>query len=191
MAALFQRFGNDLPPLDGIYLAALAGGAGLLSDLTEDDVAAMFRPKIDAVSILHKLTLKMPVRRFVLFSSITGVLGSRWLGHYTAASTYLDAFAFARRALGLAATVVDWGLLKPWADAQPETAATGLLPMPNDAVMRILPAVISPEARTRSVVVAADWNRLAEAYRMRGSLRVVDRLLAESNGGVSSIDRPG
>ncbi len=119
MTALFERFGKDLPPLEGIYLAALAGGEALLSEMTDDDVNTMFRSKLDVASVLHKLSLKTPVRRFVLFSSITGILGSRWLGHYTAANTFLDTFAYARRALGLAATVVDWGLWKSWADAQP------------------------------------------------------------------------
>ena len=117
MTALFERFGKDLPPLEGIYLAALAGGEALLSEMTDDDVNTMFRSKLDVASVLHKLSLKTPVRRFVLFSSITGILGSRWLGHYTAAGTFLDTFAYARRALGLAATVVDWGLWKSWADA--------------------------------------------------------------------------
>ena len=192
MTALFGRFGTDLPPLDGIYLAALAGGAVQLSEMTDDDVNTMFRPKLDAVSVLHRLSLKTPVRRFVLFSSITGVLGSRWLGHYTAAGAFLDTFAYARRALGLAATVVDWGLWKSRADAQPATAAAGLQPMPNEVAIRTLPAVLSPEAGVQSAVVAADWSLLAEAYRMRGSLRVVDHLLPDAGGGPTRIENvPG
>ena len=66
-------------------------------------------------AVLHRLSLTTPVRRFVLFSSITGLLGSRWVAHYTAANAFADTFAYARRALGLAATVVDWGLWKSWA----------------------------------------------------------------------------
>jgi phthiocerol/phenolphthiocerol synthesis type-I polyketide synthase B len=183
MTSLFQRFGADLPPLDGVYLAALAGGAALLNDMTDDDVNAMFRPKLDAVSVLHKLTLTTPVRRFVLFSSITGIVGSRWLGHYTAAGAFLDTFAYARRAIGLAATVVDWGLWKSSADVQPTTSSAGLQPMPGDVAIETLPAVLSPEAGVRSIVVAADWGLLSDAYRMRGSLRVVDDLVSRDRGG--------
>ena len=72
MAALFDRFGADLPPLHGIYLAAFGGGPVTLADMTDDDVTAMFRPKLDAVSVLHNLSLHHPVRQFVLFSSISG-----------------------------------------------------------------------------------------------------------------------
>jgi phthiocerol/phenolphthiocerol synthesis type-I polyketide synthase B len=188
MAALFDRFGKDLPPLDGVYLAALAGGEALLSEMTDDDVNTMFRSKLDVASVLHKLTLTHPVRRFVLFSSITGILGSRAVAHYTAANSLLDTFAYARRALGLAATVVDWGLWKSWSDAQPQLKAAGLEPMPNDVAIRMLPTVLSPDAGVHSVVVGADWSRLADAYRMRTSLRVLDHLLADAAGDAPSID---
>ena len=76
MTALFDRFGVDLPPLEGIYLAAFAGQPVLLSEMTDDDVAAMFAPKLDAVRLLHRLSLKHPVRHFVSFSSISGLIGS-------------------------------------------------------------------------------------------------------------------
>ncbi|KMO72076.1 type I polyketide synthase [Mycolicibacterium obuense] len=178
MAAVFERFGRDLPPLDGVYLASLAGGEALLTDMTDDDLRPMFRAKVDAAAVLHKLTLTTPVRRFVLFSSITGLLGSRAVAHYTAANAFADAFAYARRALGLPATVVDWGLWKSWSDAQPQMKAAGLEPMPNDVAIRMLPTVLSPQAGTQIVLAGADWPRLAEAYRMRAAVKVLDRLVS-------------
>jgi len=54
--------------------------------MTNDDVTAMFAPKLDAAAVLHRLSLEKPVRHFVLFSSISGLTGSRWLAHYTATS---------------------------------------------------------------------------------------------------------
>ncbi|UXA10874.1 SDR family NAD(P)-dependent oxidoreductase [Mycobacterium sp. SMC-8] len=178
MAAVFDRFGADLPPLDGVYLASLAGGEALLADMTDDDLRPMFAAKVDAAAVLHKLSLRTPVRRFVLFSSITGLLGSRAVGHYTAANAFADAFAHARRALGLPATVVDWGLWKSWSDAQPQMKAAGLEPMPNDVAIKMLPAVLSPDAAVQTVVAGADWARLADAYRMRASVKVLDHLVS-------------
>jgi len=180
MAAVFERFGADLPPLEGIYLASLAGGEALLTEMTDEDLNPMFRSKIDAAAVLHKLSLKMPVRRFVLFSSITGLLGSRGVAHYTAANAFSDTFAYARRALGLPATVVDWGLWKSWADAQPQMKAAGLEPMPNDVAIRMLPAVLSPDAPVQTVVAGADWSRLADAYRMRAPVKVLDGVMSGS-----------
>ena len=190
MAALFDRFGADLPPLEGIYLAAFGGGPVTLTDMTDDDVNAMFRPKLDAVCLLHELSLRSIVDQFVLFSSISGILGSRWLGHYAATSAFLDAFAFARRALGLPATVVNWGVWKSLADSKSDarkvTSETGMEPMDDDVAIRALDLVTRPGAPVRHAVVDADWPRLAAAYRTRGSLRVVDDLAAESVDGEMS-----
>jgi len=173
-----------LPPLGGIYLAAFGGQPVLLSEMTNDDVTAMFAPKLDAVALLHRLSLRMPVRQFVLFSSISGLLGSRWLAHYTATSTFLDTFAYARRLLGLPATVVDWGLWGSLADGQQDagqvSAESGLLPMADEVAIGALPEVLSADAGVQSIVVAADWARLAAAFRTRGSVRIIDDVIPTS-----------
>ncbi len=186
LTALFDRFGADLPPLAGVYLAAFGGGPTTLRDMTDHDVAAMFGPKIDAAWLLHRLSLKHPVRQFVLFTSISGLLGSRWLGHYAATTTFLDTFAHARRAAGLPATAVEWGWWKSLADAQSDserqvTLDSGLLPMPDDTAIRALSVLTGPEAPVCCAIVAADWGRLAAAYRTRASLHIVDELVSETS----------
>jgi phthiocerol/phenolphthiocerol synthesis type-I polyketide synthase B len=185
MAALFDRFGTELPALEGIYLAAFAGGPVALCDMTDDDVTTMFRPKLDALGVLHALSLRTAVRQFVLFSSISGLLGSRWLAHYTATSNFLDTFAYARRNLGLPATVVNWGLWKSLAEMQSGAGQVmsdaGLVPMPDEVAIRALSLVMRPGAPVRSTVVDADWPLLAAAYRTRGALRIVDDVLASDD----------
>ncbi|WP_082983372.1 beta-ketoacyl reductase [Mycobacterium scrofulaceum] len=186
MAELFHRFGTDLPPVEGVYLAAYAGGPVLLDEMTDDDVTAMFAPKLDAAAVLHRLTLTTPVRHFALFSSISGLTGSRWLAHYTATSGYLDALAYARRSLGLAATTINWGLWKSLADSDGDagqiSVGTGLVPMDDQTAIAALPLAMNPAAGVHSIVVDADWPLLAEAYRTRGSLHIVDDLLPDSAG---------
>jgi phthiocerol/phenolphthiocerol synthesis type-I polyketide synthase B len=182
MSALFDRFGAELPALEGIYLAAFAGGPVALGEMSDDDVTAMFRPKLDALGVLHELSLRTAVRHFVLFSSISGLLGSRWLAHYTATSTFLDTFGHARRNLGLPATVVNWGLWKSLADmesgARLVSSGSGLDPMPDEAAIRALSLVMGDGAPPQSIVADADWPLLAAAYRTRGALRIVDDVLA-------------
>jgi phthiocerol/phenolphthiocerol synthesis type-I polyketide synthase B len=184
MGALFDRFGADLPALAGIYLAAFGGGPAILQDMTDADVTAMFGPKLDAAWLLHTLSLHHPVQQFVLFTSISGLLGSRWLGHYAATTTFLDTFAFARRAAGLPATAVEWGWWKSLADNQSDTERqvtleSGLLPMPDDTAIRALSVLTASDAPVCCAVVAADWNRLAGAYRSRAALRIIDELTTD------------
>jgi phthiocerol/phenolphthiocerol synthesis type-I polyketide synthase B len=187
MSALFDRFGADLPPLRGIYLAAFGGGPMTLRDMTDDDVTAMFRPKLDAVALLHRLSLRHPVRQFVVFSSISGLTGSRWLSHYAATTTFLDTFAYARRAAGLPATAINWGLWKSLTDNQSDqerqvTLESGLEPMPDEVAIQALRLITGPGTPVRSTIVAADWTRLATAYRTRAALHIADDLLpADAN----------
>ncbi|MET0896297.1 MAG: type I polyketide synthase [Mycobacterium sp.] len=197
MAELFARFGTDLPPLHGIYLAAFGGGPVTLADMTDADVAAMFEPKLDAVSVLHTVSLHQPVRQFVMFSSISGLTGSRWLAHYTATSAFLDTFAYARRAAGLPATAVNWGLWKSLTDNQSEQESqvsldSGLEPMTDEVAIAALRWVGGVQAPVRSVVVAADWELLAAAYRTRTALHIVDDLLLPDAdaAGASAVTTP-
>jgi phthiocerol/phenolphthiocerol synthesis type-I polyketide synthase B len=194
MSALFDRFGADLPPLAGIYVAAFGGGPITLLDMTSDDVTAMFRPKLDVVSLLHRLSLRHSVDQFVLFSSISGLTGSRWLAHYTATSTFLDTFALARRAAGLPATAINWGLWKSLSDSQSEeerqvTLGSGLEPMADEVAIQALPLLTGPGAPARPTVVAADWALLAAAYRTRAALRIVDNLLTTGDSADSPAAR--
>jgi len=194
MSALFERFGTDLPPLAGIYLATFGGGPVTLRDMTDDDVTAMFRPKLDVPALLHKLSLRHPVRSFVLFSSISGVTGSRWLGHYAATTTFLDTFAYARRAAGLSATAINWGLWKSLTDKQVDqerqvTLDSGLEPMPDEVAIQALASVTGQDAPVRSTIVAADWSRLATAYRTRAALHIVDDMMPtdDDSGGTAML----
>ncbi|WP_455433287.1 SDR family NAD(P)-dependent oxidoreductase [Streptomyces luteogriseus] len=88
--------------------------AGTLDDattanLTDSQLHTVLRPKIDAATLLHSLTLDHPVTTFVLYSSAAGQLGTAGQANYAAANTYLDALAHHRRAHGHPATSLAWG----------------------------------------------------------------------------------
>lgn len=185
MARLFARFGTDLPELHGVYNAALSGGYTETADLTKEAVADMLRPKVDGTLLLHRLSLAQPVRHFVLFSSTTALLGSRGLAHYAAANRFQDAFAHVRRAQGLPAHVINWGAWGSWMDTASYGGLmqeSGMRGLDDEAAVGLLDRILADE-QTQRVVVAADWPRLAAAYRSRTALPLLNELTGEESGG--------
>ncbi|HXS32743.1 MAG TPA: type I polyketide synthase [Solirubrobacterales bacterium] len=96
-------------PLGAVIHSAAVLDNGVIDSLDGDRLDRVMRPKVDAAWHLHELTKDLDLSRFVVFSSVSGLIGSAAQANYAAANTFLDALAAHRQAQGLPGTSMAWG----------------------------------------------------------------------------------
>ncbi|MEV1086143.1 beta-ketoacyl reductase, partial [Streptomyces sp. NPDC050211] len=97
------------PPTAVFHTAGVPHSAAFL-DTGLDSLADVYAGKVAGALHLHELTRARELDAFVLYASGAGVWGSGGQSAYGAANAALDALAENRRAAGLPATSVAWGL---------------------------------------------------------------------------------
>jgi NADPH:quinone reductase-like Zn-dependent oxidoreductase len=203
-------------------LTAVVHTAGVLDDgpvqsLDGARLAGVLAPKVSGAWNLHELTRQDDLSAFVLFSSVSGVIGNAGQAGYAAANTFLDALSRHRAALGLPSASLAYS---PWTGGGmaarlervhlDRMARTGVLPITPEQGLELLesalrtglPEVVAarldlarlaarpaPEvpALLRGVVAGADRQPAARA----AGTRPAGPGLAERLAGAEPADRHG
>jgi acyl transferase domain-containing protein/thioesterase domain-containing protein/acyl carrier protein len=110
VARIFQ-VANKLGPLRGIFHSAMVLDDAVLPHLTAESFSRVTAPKVSGSWNLHRASAGLPLDHFVMFSSVSALIGAAGQANYAAANCFLDALALYRRASGLPALTVNWGAL--------------------------------------------------------------------------------
>ncbi len=169
----FRAFLDDYeaqqhPPIRGVIHSA-----GLIHDqlLMQADLAvteAVTHPKIGAAWLLHELFSAQSLEFFVLFSSGTSLLGTFGQANYAAGNAFMDALAHHRRALGLPAISINWGV---WAEVgivarggqTQRLADNGLLEIAPNLGLSALEAIIAGNP-AQVAAMPTDWERWRKIF---------------------------
>jgi acyl transferase domain-containing protein/acyl carrier protein len=164
VAAMMADLSQNAPPLRGIYHAAAALDDGLLSEMGETQFARAMGAKACGARLLHHASRDLELDHFVLFSSVSALIGNAGQGNYAAANTYLDGLAHLRRAQGLPGISINWGALaEVGMAARDEKVAArltqiGITGMAPKTALDGLERVLRNNA-TQVGVMDVDWSR--------------------------------
>jgi acyl transferase domain-containing protein/acyl carrier protein len=167
---------RSMGPLRGIVHAAMGLDDAPIERLTEARMWKAMAPKIMGAWHLHELTAGMPLDFFVMFSSFAAIVGNAGQANYVAGNAFLGALAQYRRACGLPALTIDWGVIGEVGHVAESREMTdrlermGLKAMPLSETIEALDKLMS-SAAVETGVAEVDWKNLFRTTGMRTSAR--------------------
>jgi NADPH:quinone reductase-like Zn-dependent oxidoreductase/acyl carrier protein len=191
LAEVFRTIADEMPPLAGVVHAAGILRDGVLVNQTWDRFGEVLAPKVQGAWNLHTLTRTSELDFFVMFSSISAVLGSPGEGNHAAANAFLDSLASVRRAAGLPAQSINWGVwsevgaaAEHGVDARVESQGMGSM-TPDEGVRAL--ALVMQDDRALGAVMPVDW----ELYLSGADERIRTSFYDELGRTAAVADAPG
>ncbi|MHB8885460.1 MAG: type I polyketide synthase [Methylovirgula sp.] len=166
---LFAIFGREMPALAGVIHAAMVLEDAVIANLDAEKLDRVLRPKVVGAELLDQMTASMQLDYFVLFSSVSAMIGNPGQGAYVAANGFLEGLARRRRDAGLPALAIGFGAIAnvgvfSRSKSAQQTLATraGIKPMrPRDALVRMEQALargrVAHPAEPAIVLALMDW----------------------------------
>lgn len=178
--------------LKGIVHAAAVYDDGLLTSMTEERFTNVLAPKAAGAWILHQATAHLSLEVFVVFSSVSAMLGTPGQASYVAANVALDALVEHRRRAGLPALAVQWGpiadvgYLSRHADVRENLAdRTGVVAMTASQALDHLEYLLLADVGC-AAVAELDWRKLRSGLPVLRTPRFED--IGQTGGGETGVE---
>ncbi|KZF21837.1 polyketide synthase [Xylona heveae TC161] len=184
-------------PIKGILQMSMVLRDESFSKMSWNDWDAATAPKTEGTWNLHNATLAAGITLdfFVMFSSISGIIGQPGQANYAGANTFLDAFCNYRQQQGLAASVINFGpidgvgVLSQKDDLLRQMKATGFYCIGGKEVLDGVLVATTPSTGSRtSFLLGFDSTIPLDSDKNRLPWRNDPRMAAYHNrkGGVAS-----
>lgn len=169
MERIFRSIEAEPFPLRGVIHAANVYDDAYLAQMSEEGFRRVYDPKALGAWNLHSLTRAVPLDFFVLFSSISAIVGNPGQGNYVAGNGFLSGLSGIRRQQGLPGLAVNWGAI---ADVgylarnqavEAQLKETGIFPLDPHAALELLGELISRNVTEITVAKVAWKSWLATA----------------------------
>lgn len=105
---LFKTLKKKYNRINGIVHAAGVSQSNLISDKDFREFESAIRPKIFGTWVLDKVTAEENMDFFIMFSSVSAIIGAFGHGDYVAANSYIDIFEAYRNRQGRTSMVINW-----------------------------------------------------------------------------------
>lgn len=169
VAKVIADINEYMPPLRGIMHAAMVLDDVTLLQMNQKSLKKVMAPKVIGAWNLHSQTANLPLDFFILFSSISSIVGNPGQGNYVAANAFLDTLAHHRRSQGLPALTVNWGAVTDVgyvaqnAEVAEHLKRIGLKPLPSQQAMKMFGVLLQQQA-TQTVIANLNWQQWAKFH---------------------------
>jgi NADPH:quinone reductase-like Zn-dependent oxidoreductase len=194
VVGLLQRI-SALPPLRGVYHAAMVIADGPLATMTEEQFLRTVRPKADGAWHLHHHTRDLDLDAFVMFSSMSWNAGTPGQSNYAAANGFLEALALHRRRHGLPALTVNWGAIGEVGfvarNKLDSLSRLGWTPISPDHALEFLGRCLA-QGITRASVSGVNWTKMSHVMPIvRSSPRLAHLATQDASGPAATFGIEG
>jgi len=179
---------ESMGPIGGIFHSAGVFRAKEMDNLTAEDCFETFSSKIGGSWNLHEISLELhlELEHFVLFSSVSSIIGQMRSSAYSAANSFQSDLISVRTAQGLPGTCIHWGW---WNTGMAEDekissylSTRGFKQLDPHQALRKLESAMTGNA-SHIVIMDADWKLFKSSH-----LKPYMMLLESPNVGAQRSD---